>query len=49
MTSRHNSTKQTKALLQKWLVLEKRIGDARGVQAVLDRARAFVAEVQGSS
>ncbi|KAI3625962.1 hypothetical protein CBS9595_001323 [Malassezia furfur] len=49
MTARHNSTKQTKALLQKWLVLEKRIGDARGVQAVLDRARAFVAEVQGSS
>ena len=48
MTSRSNSTKQTKALLQKWLVLEKRIGDARGVQAVLDRAREFVASVQGN-
>ncbi|WFD37443.1 rRNA biogenesis protein rrp5 [Malassezia japonica] len=47
MTSRSNSTKQTKALLQKWLVLEKRIGDAKGVQAVLNRAREFVASVQG--
>ncbi|PKI86015.1 rRNA biogenesis protein rrp5 [Malassezia vespertilionis] len=46
MLARSNSTKQVKALLQKWLVLEKRIGDARGVQSVLDRARAFVARVQ---
>lgn len=44
--ARKHSTKQTKALLQKWLVMEKRIGDEDGVQAVLDRARAFVASVQ---
>lgn len=44
--ARKHSTKQIKALLQKWLVMEKRIGDEDGVQAVLDRARAFVASVQ---
>ncbi|WFD18124.1 rRNA biogenesis protein rrp5 [Malassezia caprae] len=44
--ARKHSTKQIKALLQKWLVIEKRIGDEDGVQAVLDRARAFVASVQ---
>lgn len=47
MVARKHTTKQMKSLLQKWLVLEKRIGDDAGVQAVLDRARAFVARVQG--
>ncbi|WFC98207.1 rRNA biogenesis protein rrp5 [Malassezia yamatoensis] len=46
MTTRHNSTKQIKALLKKWLALEKRIGDDKGVQAVLERAREFVANTQ---
>ena len=46
LTTRKNTTKQVKSLLQKWLVLEKRIGDEAGIQAVLERARAFVEEVQ---
>ena len=47
--ARRHSTKQVKALLQKWLVIEKRIGDEEGVQTVLERARAFVASVQDKS
>ncbi|WFD29443.1 rRNA biogenesis protein rrp5 [Malassezia sp. CBS 17886] len=46
MTTRRNTTKQTKSLLHKWLAIEKRIGDAAGVAAVLERARAFVAGIQ---
>jgi len=44
--ARKHTTKQIKALLQKWLVIEKRIGDQAGVQRVLERARDFVARVQ---
>ena len=46
LVARKHTTKQIKALLQKWLVIEKRIGDQAGVQRVLERARDFVARVQ---
>ena len=46
LAARKHTTKQVKSLLQKWLVIEKRVGDEAGVQRVLDRARAFVASVQ---
>ncbi|WFD36368.1 rRNA biogenesis protein rrp5 [Malassezia cuniculi] len=46
---RKNTVKQTKSLLQKWLAIEKRIGDDAGVQGVLERAREFVARTQASA
>lgn len=49
LIERKNTVKQTKSLLQKWLVIEKRIGDDAGVQAVLERAREFVARAQKAS
>ena len=49
LVARKHTTKQIKALLQKWLVIEKRIGDQAGVQRVLERARDFVARVQQGS
>ena len=49
LIERKNTVKQTKSLLQKWLVIEKRIGDDAGVQAVLERARECVARAQKAS
>lgn len=49
LLERKNTVKNVKSLLQKWLTIEKRIGDESGVQAVLERAREFVARTQAAA
>lgn len=40
------SSKKAKSVLKKWLAFEKRVGDPKGEQAVLKRAKEFVEEMK---